>query len=108
MKMLASLIAFAALTALAAPSPAVAGRSVQGGGGHVVVLHHHSVIARHRPVIVLRPNLLIARPRPLFLDRPVLLQRPFFAGQPIIVAPRVVVPRSSFFFTVPGTVVIVR
>jgi hypothetical protein len=100
MKMLASLVAFAALVAVLAPSPAVAGGS----------LHHgrRVVILEQRPVVITRPNVLVVRPRPLFLSRPIIVQRPFLAGQPIIVEPPVVVPRSQVFFTVPRSVIVVR
>jgi hypothetical protein len=100
MKMLASLVAVAALAAFTAPSSAVARGS----------FHHGSrvVILEQRPVIIKRPNVLISRPRHVFLSRPIIVQRRFFAGQPIIVQPPPVVPRSRFFFTVPGTVVVIR
>lgn len=111
MKMLASLVLLAALGAVIAPSPALAGGSLHEG--------RRVVILEQRPVIITRPNVFIAQPRPLFLDRPiivqrpflfaqpVIVQRPFLSGQPIIVQP-VVAPRSSFIFTVPGTVTVIR
>lgn len=99
MKLIASLVA---LVVAAAPSAAVAGRDAHVSANGFVISHP-------RPVIV-RPAspFLTARPRPLFLDRPLVVQRPFVAGQPAIVQQQVVVPRSSVFFTVPGTIVIVR
>jgi len=108
MKMLASLTALAALAVLAAPSPAVADRSAHVSGSHVS--GSHVVILQHRPVVVVRPGspFLVARQRPLFLSRPIIVQRPFVPLQPMIVQPQLVPPRSGAFFTVPGTVIIVR
>jgi hypothetical protein len=102
MKLVASLIALAALAVAAGSSPAVAGRSAHVSGSRVVIV-------QQRPLFV-RPisPFLVARPRPLFLSRPLVVERPFLAGQPVIVQPQIVVPRSSFFFITPGTVVIVR
>lgn len=100
MKLLTSLFAFAALAALAAPTSAVAGRSLHGG---------QVVIVPQRPVVI-APSVspfFVARARPLFLATPLVVQRPFVLGQPMILQP-LVVPRSGVFFTVPRTVVIVR
>ena len=108
MKITALLIALTALAALATP-PAVA------GDRGVVVVHR-------RPVVVARPFLgqSVVVARPFFGTRPVVVARPLFPQGPLIVQPsfvtphsvivqrRVVVPRSRFLFTAPGTVVIVR
>ena len=103
MKMLASLTALAAFAVFVAPSPAVADHGAHVSGSHVVIL-------QHRPVVVVRPGspFLVARQRPLFLSRPVIVQRPFVPAQPMIVQPQLVPPRGGAFFTVPGTVIIVR
>ena len=109
MKITALLIALTALAALATP-PAVA------GDRGVVVVH------RRPPVVVARPFLgqSVVVARPFFGTRPVVVARPLFPQGPLIVQPsfvtphsvivqrRVVVSRSRFLFTAPGTVVIVR
>jgi hypothetical protein len=103
MKMLASLVALAALGVFVAPSPAIADRSA-----HAHVSGSHVVILQHRPVVVVPGSpFLVARPRQLFLSRPIIVQRPFVPAQPMIVQPQLVVPRNGAFFTTPNTTIII-
>ena len=112
MKMLASLVALAAVATLAAPLPAVAGRDAHVAGGRVVIVQSRAIIvARPASPIITRPIFLdtpVVVARPLFVQGPIIVRRPFFTAQPVIVQRPIVVPRRSFFFTAPGTVFIVR
>ncbi len=107
MKIVASLIALCAAVLLSFPSSAFA-------GGHVQVVAGSGFAFQSRSIFVQRSFLV---PRPFFVQRPffaqrVVVERPFvalpFAGQPIIFARPIIVPRREVFIVGGSGFVVVR
>ena len=101
MKIVASLIALCAAVLLSFPSSAFA-------GGHVQVVAGSGFAFQSRSIFVPRPFFV---QRPFFAQR-VVVERPFvalpFAGQPIIFARPIIVPRREVFIVGGSGFVVVR
>ena len=113
MKIVASLIALCAAVLLSFPSSAFAGGHVQVVAGSGFAFQSRSIFVQ-RPFLVQRSFLV---PRPFFVQRPffaqrVVVERPFvalpFAGQPIIFARPIIVPRREVFIVGGSGFVVVR
>jgi hypothetical protein len=120
MQIPASFAALAALVALALPSHAVAGGTVQVTSGNVVVARP----VGPQPPVMLRPGLaqppLVVAPafavtQPLLVtQQPVVVTRPIIIGQPFVITQRgiiqqqILVPGNGVFFTSQGAMLVIR